>query len=378
MERKPLEIYIHIPFCIRKCLYCDFLSGAYSKEEQENYVNSLLKEIEEGTDGAIDVNEYEIQSVFLGGGTPSILPANRITEILCKLEERFVFSEDAEITMEANPGTVTDEKAGEWFESGMNRISIGVQSLCDEELKALGRIHGEEDFYKSWEMISKAGFRNRNIDLMSGIPGQTTASLEKTLQKVLALRPEHISAYSLIIEEDTFFAEKYPNGAVDEDTDREMYELTGNLLKQKGYRRYEISNYALEGYECRHNLGYWKRTEYLGFGIGAASLFKERRFRNTTSMKKYLERKELSEIREEISFLTKKEQMSETMFLGLRMTDGVEVYRFLRKFGKTPFEVYPEAIDRHVREGLLLSEKGRIRLTEKGMDLSNYVMADFC
>ncbi len=392
MQRKPLSVYVHIPFCVQKCLYCDFLSGKADEETKARYVEALLREIEaEAADGKLD--RYEVQTVYFGGGTPSLLSAEQIEKILCKLKKIFTFREvkipeessvwkfkrqgegnEPEISMEMNPGTVNLEQLCKLHEAGINRISIGVQSLQDEELARLGRIHRAEDFYRVWEEAAAAGFQNRNVDLMSGIPGQSVESLEDTIRKLLALSPEHISAYSLIVEDGTPFERLYPDGAVDEDNDRRMYELTGKLLSEAGYQRYEISNYAKEGFACRHNTAYWIRQDYIGFGIGAASLIGNVRYSNARSLHNYING---SVVHENVERLTAEEQMAETMFLGLRMTQGVSDAVFKRLYGKDMSAVYGAVIEKHEKEGLLVWENGHLRLTERGLDVSNYVMADF-
>ncbi len=376
MDKKPLGIYLHIPFCVQKCLYCDFLSGRADGELIQNYVNAMLREIElEAGDGRLD--DYEADTVFFGGGTPSLLSVSQVDKILCKLSEKFSFREGAEITLEMNPGTVSESQLAALRACGINRISVGVQSLQDSELAALGRIHRAQDVLRMWEWTQKAGFQNRNIDLMTGIPGQTEESLYDTLQKTLQLGPEHISAYSLIVEEGTPFAGLYPEGAVDEETDRRLYALTGEVLFRQGYERYEISNYAREGFLCRHNRSYWTRGEYLGFGIGAASLLRETRFRNTTDLKSYVNLAGTCSLHEEVQVLSVRERMEETMFLGLRLAKGVSKKDFSALYGVSMESVYAGVIQKHKREGLLGEEDGRIFLTKRGMDVSNYVMADF-
>lgn len=404
MAAKELEIYIHIPFCIRKCLYCDFLSGSFDEKMQETYVNYLLHEIELEADTSyqddtcvISPGEeppkvsdvYEVSTIFIGGGTPSVLPQEAIGTILTKVRRSFRVLPDAEITIEVNPGTVDFEKFCAYKAMGINRVSIGCQSLNDDELLKLGRIHTEEDFYKAWEACEKAGFTNRNVDLMSGIPGQDEESYERTLRKIIELKPEHISAYSLIIEEGTPFYEMYPNGCVDEDSDRNLYALSGRILSENGYNRYEVSNYARKGFECRHNIGYWKRVSYLGFGVGAASLIDNVRFSNVADMRSYMY--SLSDEGSDylqnlgtyyhhagsITPIPIKEQMSETMILGLRMTVGVQFDEFAKLYGKELLEVYGDIVRKHVENGLLENDGKRVFLTEKGFDLANYVMRDF-
>lgn len=279
---RKLEIYIHIPFCVRKCAYCDFLSAPAGRDTQKQYVCALKQEIQEFP----YKKEYEVSSVFFGGGTPSVLPGEEIAEIMALLKEKFVFAEDAEISLECNPGTADEQKLRIYRDCGINRLSFGLQSADNTELKLLGRIHTWEEFLATYETARRAGFKNINVDLMSALPGQTADSWKETLRKIIALNPEHISAYSLIIEEGTLFYEKYeedtrkreageqPEFLPSEDEEREMYRLTEELLEEAGMHRYEISNYAKPGYECRHNIGYWDGTEYAGFGLGASSMLR--------------------------------------------------------------------------------------------------------
>lgn len=281
-----LSLYLHIPFCVRKCLYCDFLSGPQSADMQEQYVEALCREIQETSP---EYREYQVVSVFIGGGTPSVLLPEQTIRIMETLKSCFILTDTCEISMEMNPGTVTPEKMNAYRACGINRISIGLQSANDGELKALGRIHTCADFLKAYEMTVEAGFTNINVDLMSAIPEQTLKSYQETLQKVLALQPQpvHISAYSLIVEEGTPFYEQELN-LPDEETERRMYEITDDILRKAGYHRYEISNYAKAGKECVHNKVYWQRGNYLGLGIGSASLIQNVRFHNMTDISSYV------------------------------------------------------------------------------------------
>lgn len=383
MADKSLELYVHIPFCVRKCEYCDFLSAPAGADTQQEYVRNLLLEIEQK---GVRCTDYEVTTIFFGGGTPSILKAGWIADILDAIHRNFKVRKDAEITIECNPGTLTFEKLSIYKSAGINRISVGLQSASDAELRELGRIHTYEDFLKSYDLISKKGFSNVNIDLMAALPGQTLKSYEQTLRRVLALKPEHISAYSLIIEEGTPFYEKYeadellrekgekPQMLPSEETERLMYERTKELLLAHGYERYEISNYARRGYACRHNIGYWRRENYLGFGLGSASLLENERFHNTTDLTDYLGGDYLAYEQEK---LDKKSQMEEFMFLGLRMTDGISTECFRQTFGLTVELVYGPVLEQQIADQLLRKEDGRIFLTERGLDVSNYVMAQF-
>lgn len=381
MNQKELELYIHIPFCVKKCSYCDFLSAPATEQTKEAYMAALFAEI---GGRAKDYKERIVTSIFIGGGTPSLLSGDSIRQLMEHIREGFTLAPDAEITMEVNPGTVTTEKLTAFYAAGINRLSIGMQSAQEQELKILGRIHDFDGFCQVYREAVEAGFTNINVDVMSGLPGQTLASYKDTLEKVLRLEPmpQHISAYSLIVEEGTPFAAMADRGELplpEEDTERAMYEETIEVLAGYGFHRYEISNYALDGYECRHNVGYWIRRDYLGFGIGAASLIGNVRFQNGRDLNVYLAHP--FACREEQQSLTTQEQMEETMFLGLRLIRGVSYPEFARCYGQTLEEVYGEVIARNVADGLLTvreDETGRrLTLTGRGLDVSNYVMAQF-
>jgi len=383
-NKKELELYIHIPFCVRKCAYCDFLSGPQDEETIEKYVSSLLDEIRAHASNKKLASKYNVATVFLGGGTPSILNISQIKRIFEVIKNTFAVTEDAEITIEANPGTVTRKKLETYRACGINRISFGLQSTNNEELKLLGRIHTYEEFLESYQLARECGFDNINVDLISAIPKQTLASWEETLQKVITLNPEHISAYSLIVEEGTPFAKVYGEGCPgeldlpNEEEERKIYYRTEKVLKEAGYHRYEISNYAKEGKECKHNLGYWERKEYLGIGLGAASLIDNTRYKNTDDLIYYMEHAgELSTIQEDIQVLSTKEQMEEFMFLGLRKMEGISEREFEEFFDICIDEVYDKQLKKLMIEDLIERKDGWIRLTERGIDISNYVFAEF-
>lgn len=436
---KSISIYIHIPFCVKKCQYCDFLSAPADSRAQEVYLRALKQEIREQ---AARYREYEVQTVFIGGGTPTAVPCEKLCEVLKTVLTCYRVNPQAEISMEANPGTVTKEALLAYRKAGINRLSIGLQSTDDGELKLLGRIHTYRDFLQTYRWAQEAGFTNINLDIMSALPGQSVENYKKTLETVLSLKPQHISAYSLIVEEGTPFYEKYGQESEklqatgenqpdlpSEEEEREMYALTEKLLAAAGYHRYEISNYALPGRECRHNRVYWKRGNYVGFGLGAASMVENVRFENTRKMQEYLaeyvgvpdaepvfadaaqgDEQELSNeqefsLREDthpeneqvlstwadvnsretqqifqgenVHPLSPQEQMEETMFLGLRLTEGVSKAEFHRQFGVSMEQIYGEVIQENIAQGLLADEAGYLRLTREGMDLSNYVMAQF-
>lgn len=372
-ENSPVEIYIHIPFCIRKCDYCDFLSGPSGPKEQADYVQALLREIQ-----AVEEGEgRSVSSIFIGGGTPSVLDERLLGDILKEIRNRFKVEEDAEITIEVNPGTANIGKLQAYREMGINRLSIGLQSPQDRELKILGRIHNYGQFLEIYQEARTVGFDNINIDLMSAIPDQTYEGWVKNLRTAAELEPEHISAYSLIVEEGTPFAARKLN-LPDEDTEYNMYEATAQILKEYGLEQYEISNYARKGRECRHNVGYWTRQDYLGFGLGASSLYGKERFANTADMKKYLENSRNPEkIREKEPSLTREDEMAEFMFLGLRMTKGILKADFQKCFGCTIESVYGEVLEKYESMGLLLEQDGRIFLSREGIHVSNSIMAEF-
>ena len=407
---KELELYLHIPFCERKCAYCDFLSAPADLPVRISYIKKLQEEI--AYYGA-QYGEYQVSSIFFGGGTPTILEGYQLAAILETVKDHFNITTDAEITVECNPGTLTAGKAEKLVQAGFNRLSMGLQSADDRELQLLGRIHNFAQFLESYDLARKAGFQNINVDLMSALPGQTLKSWQDTLQKVTALRPEHISAYSLIIEEGTPFYERFaederireegghPRLLPEEDVERQMYELTETFLQIKGYERYEISNYAKPGYECRHNCGYWIRKDYLGLGLGASSLVEHQRFQNTSDLKTYLEQEyspqcegqderiaETIQLQEEtgltqtghhihIETLDKKSEMEEFMFLGLRLMAGISRQQFEKKFQVTLNSVYGEVLRKLKGEQLIEEVAGYVRLTEHGIDVSNYVLAEF-
>lgn len=388
MGIKELELYIHIPFCVKKCLYCDFLSAPATDEIKDSYMKALFAEIAGRAD---EYRSFSVSSVFIGGGTPSAVDSDDIVQLMKLLYEKFTFEDDAEVTIEVNPGTVDEPDFRKYYEAGINRLSIGLQSADDRELKALGRIHDYSQFLEAYDGAVAAGFENINVDLMSDIPGQSIESLRDTLYKIthLAPRPQHISAYSLIVEEGTPFYEMRERGELDipdEDCDRIMYEETKKILNEAGYSRYEISNYALEGYRCRHNCGYWSRKNYIGFGIGAASLFENTRFSNSRDIEKYV--KDPCGCRENEIILSRQDCIEEFMFLGLRMTDGVSFDEFERTFGNSLDDVYSGVLRKNMEDGLLCEKtsghdtvsgkKGRrVALTDKGVDISNYVLAQF-
>ena len=397
-NKRPLGLYLHFPFCVRKCRYCDFLSFPSGEAGREIYLERLKEEIK--ARGAI-YQDYNIETLFIGGGTPSLMTGQQLTELLDTVRASFHVSPVGEWTMECNPGTTDAETLRIYRNAGINRLSFGLQSMNDEELKYLGRIHTAKQFTENYQAARRVGFENINIDLMSALPGQTTASWLDTLNKAAAFEPEHLSAYSLIIEEETPFWDLYGDdrsgeadvdGIIadggggqqgkaailtlpDEDSERQMYHLTKRILAEKGYERYEISNYARKGFECRHNLIYWQRKDYLGLGLGAASMVGNRRFSNVSDMTSYMH--DWSYCQEEI--LDRKAQIEETMFLGLRCTAGVSDRMFTEKFGQSMMDIYGAIIRKYLSEGFLIynPSDGRLAFSEAGTDVSNWILSDF-
>lgn len=378
MDRKEqeLELYAHIPFCVRKCGYCDFLSGTAEESTREAYLLALAREIRRAGQ---DAEGCRAVSVFFGGGTPTVLTGGQLSRLLSEIKKSFRLAGDCEITLEANPGTLDPEKLRLCREAGFNRISIGCQSADNRELRRLGRIHTWEEFLEGFRQAREAGFSNINVDLMSGIPSQTLVSWETSLRKTAELGPEHISAYSLILEEGTpFYENREKLDLPDEDTERRMYERTGEILEEYGCRQYEISNYAREGYRCRHNLGYWTGREYLGLGLGASSLWRDTRFRNTDSMEEYLKDSgNLPKIRREEEKLSASDRQSEYMILGLRLTEGISLAGFRETFGTDVRKVWPGVLEKYEGYGLLEEAAGRLKFTGEGISLSNVVLAEF-
>ena len=402
---KEISLYIHVPFCVKKCLYCDFLSFNCEKKNIERYFEALITEIV----GASKVyKDYSVKSMFFGGGTPSFVDSGLICMALSTIKESFCMKKDAEISIEVNPASAIIDKLTDYKKAGINRISIGAQSLNDKELKKLGRVHNKEMFLETFENARKAGFENINVDIMSALPDQSFDSYMSTLNRIVALKPQHISAYSLIIEEGTPFYNMDLH-LPDEELDRKMYHATKAFLAKQGYHRYEISNYALnspkkETFECCHNKVYWKRGNYLGLGLGAASMVENVRWNNTSDFDKYitffehvkntdifhdvineplaegkLKQTEKDVLHENIEFLDKKSRMEEFMFLGLRLIEGISIKEFKEVFNCDIFEIYGPVINKYTDMGLLeySIDEDYLRLTEKGLDVSNTVMADF-
>lgn len=394
--KKYVSLYVHIPFCALKCKYCDFLSfDGESYGTMLRYVDSLCQEIKLYAPIADD---YIVRSVFIGGGTPSLLDEGLITNIMAFIRKTFALEKDAEITIEANPGTLRHQKLNGYKAAGINRLSIGLQSADDDMLRKLGRMHNYDQFVATFKAARRAGFNNINIDVMSGLPGQTIHSYVDTLSRVLEFGPEHISAYSLSIEEGTPFAkdpeilESLPPDMID----RRMYEITKKLFAAHGYDRYEVSNYARSGYECRHNMVYWTGGEYIGFGLGASSYFQGKRFNNVQDILQYIQLMEETsdkfaeadnleilynettrKLRENVTPIYIDSRMEEFMFLGLRMMCGISRTDFEDRFKKDIYEVYGPVLNKYIDQGFMATYEDRIYLTDAGIDVSNVILADF-
>lgn len=450
-NKNELGIYIHIPFCVHKCIYCDFLSSPADVHTRKQYVRALINEIyltregkcankliknvlqgdntsyedmeEQAVNGltsdyalydTVCMADYEktimqedisvcvddiksenghiVTSIFIGGGTPSAIDAEDISDILDAVRKNYNVSDKAEITIECNPGTMDKKKAAIYRKAGINRISFGLQSTDNNELRMLGRIHTYEQFMESYKIAREAGFDNINIDLMSALPGQTMESFKAVLEKALSLGAEHISVYSLIVEEGTRLSDNIDSfpPIPSDDEDRQMYYMTKEMLSSYGYEQYEISNYAQKGYECKHNLKYWERCDYLGFGIGAASLYGGRRYTNISDISRYMDVlaeitnaldksyvNELLQIRTDMEELSKEDEMSEYMFLGLRKTKGIDITDFKEEFGTDIKDIFGEAIEDNIARGLLIHDGNCLYLSKRGIDISNTVMSDF-
>ena len=422
-NKNELGIYIHIPFCVHKCIYCDFLSSPADEKTRKRYVKALIREINLAAEGKTNscINKCNnesnnhgkdiVTSIFIGGGTPSVIDASDIKDIIEAVRHNYNVSDEAEITIECNPGTMDEKKAAIYRQAGINRISFGLQSTNNNELRMLGRIHTYEQFLESLRIAEETGFDNINIDLMSDIPKQSFESYKKTLERVVSLSPEHISSYSLIIEPGTVFYKMYEEGKLDiadEDTDRQMYSYTKDYLEKNGYHRYEISNYSKSGRECKHNLVYWNLEDYIGIGLGASSYFEGARFSDFSDMKKYRDtmyscgssyvsggenaKKHVKDLTDsyDIGFkirkrtenyekLTEKAKMEEFMFVGLRKCIGVSKKEFENRFSHSIDEIYGNVIDKFIKNNLLSENDNsdRIYLTDKGIDVSNYILSEF-
>jgi len=372
-----ISLYIHIPFCAQKCLYCDFPSFARKDHLRKAYIEALNKEIINLREKH---NNLEINTIFIGGGTPSVLESNEL-ECLLKEIAKLNMAKDIEYSMECNPGNLTEEKLEVMKKYGVNRISMGLQAKQDNLLKGLGRIHNYKTFKENFLLAKKVGFNNINVDLMFGLPNQRLNEWEETLREIISLEPAHISAYSLIIEEGTAFYNLYENDKLKlptEEEERKMYHLAKKILEENGFNQYEISNYAKEGKECRHNLAYWNMDNWIGVGSAAASYINGKRIKNISSVEEYINSiNEKGEAVEEIINNSKNDNMEEFMFMGLRKINGIDENEFKNRFSMNINDAYGEILNKYIDEGLLIRESGRIFLSEKGIEISNIIMADF-
>ena len=376
ITKNKIGIYVHIPFCKKKCAYCDFISYCGKDDLIEKYVDSVKKEIEH-----VKIKS-EITTIYIGGGTPSYIDSKFIVQILEKIKEKNV-AQDAEITIEVNPGTVTQEKLQDYIDCGINRISIGLQTTNDELLKQIGRIHNYEQFLETYKLAKKVGFKNINVDLMLGLPNQRIIDLKESLENVLKLAPKHISVYSLIVEEGTPIANKIENGKLklpDDELERNMYWYVKNTLELNGYKHYEISNFAKKGYESKHNMNCWNQMEYVGIGTGAHSYRDITRYSNTEDIKEYIKNVQKGEFeKNRIIHEIQKEEDSEKefMLLGLRKIDGIKISEFKNKFGDNPIYLYRNELKKLSDEKLIIIQDDNIRLSNKGIDLANLVWEEF-
>ena len=369
---KELGIYIHIPFCVKKCDYCDFISHCDKSDLIEEYIEKLKEEIENSN---LNNEEYEITTIYIGGGTPSFIDSKYIVDIINILKEKYNL-ENTEVTIELNPGTVTEQKLLDYKNAGINRLSIGLQETNNELLKQIGRIHTYEEFLETYNLARKLGFENINVDLMIGLPNQSIQNIKESLNKVIILNPEHISVYSLILEEETKLYKKYENNEIelpDEELERNMYWYVKNTLENNGYNHYEISNFCKNGYESKHNMNCWEQKEYIGFGLNAHSYVDGVRYSNTENLEEYI--KGNDKIIHEKQ--TIEDMKKEYMLLGLRKIEGISIQKFEEKFVENPIFLFRNELNKLVEEELLEVDGDIIRLTNKGLDLANIVWEEF-
>jgi len=376
---KEIGIYVHIPFCVKKCEYCDFVSYANKEEAVPAYIESLKKEIK--TTKKEVKEEYVVKTIYIGGGTPSFIAPRYMKDILDHIRKSWKVSNKCEITIEVNPGTVDEDKLKEYYDFGINRISIGMQAVDNDILKIIGRIHTYEEFLECYKFAQKAGFKNINVDVMIGLPTQRVNGVEEATDKLLKLEPNHISIYSLILEEDTNLEKRVKNQEiflVNEDEEREMYWIAKRKLEDAGYIHYEISNFAKKGYESAHNLDCWNQHEYIGFGVAAHSYLNKKRYSNTKDLKKYIAKAKENVFEKEIHEIqTEEAEQKEYMMLGLRKISGVKISEFKNKFIENPLYIFRNELHKLAVEDLIEIDEDDIRLTDKGLDLANQVWEEF-
>lgn len=386
---KDIGIYVHIPFCKHKCYYCDFISYANKESLVERYINVLIREITDvATGNRLDYENgidelFNVNTIYIGGGTPSFIESKYIVNIISTIKEYFKINENAEITLEINPGTVNENKLKDYFNAGVNRLSIGLQATNDSLLKEIGRIHTYEEFLNTYKLARKIGFKNINADLMIGLPKQTIEDVEKAVNDLIKLGLEHISVYSLILEEGTVLEEQIRSGKLklpEDEEEREMYWKVKSILEANGYIHYEISNFAKKGYESQHNLDCWRQKEYVGFGVAAHSYTNDVRYSNIENLEEYIENYENDKLEETFIFnekLTHNMKVKEYMMLGLRKLNGVSIQEFKEKFAANPIYVFKNELEKLVNEDLLEIDGDYIRLTKRGLDLANLVWEEF-
>lgn len=388
MRRKQIGLYIHIPFCKQKCSYCDFCSYANKESFIKRYIQCVLKEIiEVGNNNKIDFENgkddlFSVKTIYIGGGTPSLIESKYIVQIMEEIKSNFELDENAEITIEVNPGTVTLEKLEDYKRAGINRLSIGLQSTHEHLLKEIGRIHTYLDFLDTFRFAREAGFENINVDLMIGLPNQTLEEVKDSIEEIVSMEPEHISVYSLILEENTPLFKKVEEGLElpNEDLERKMYWAVKQTLEQNNYIHYEISNFAKKGYESKHNLDCWNQKEYIGFGITAHSYTNGIRYSNIENIEQYIKNYDEDKTEENLVFHEKQDMeamQKEYMLLGLRKIDGVSIQEFKIKFVANPVFLYHSELEKLVNEELLEIDGDMIKLTNKGLDLANIVWEEF-
>ena len=385
--KKELGIYIHIPFCKQKCYYCDFVSFSDKIELQEKYIETLIKELK-----SYNFEEYDVTTIYIGGGTPSYISSGLIKKVLenikSKIKNNKTKWEDIEITIEVNPGTVNKEKLEEYKNQGINRLSIGLQTTNDILLKKIGRIHTYKDFLDTYNLARNIGFANINVDLIIGLPEEIISDVKKDLENIIKINPEHISVYSLIVEEGTKIENLLNENKItlpDEECERRMYWYVINTLELNGYNHYEISNFAKENMESKHNINCWDQKEYIGLGISSHSYVENIRYGNTSNLEKYIENNdfaneqelETKKIRIVDEVQSKEDMEKEYMMLGLRKTEGIKVSKFKEKFGENPIYIFRNELEKLVKENLIIVDGDNIYLSNKGLDLANLVFEEF-
>ena len=382
MNKKELGIYMHIPFCKQKCNYCDFISYTNKCDKIESYMKCLEKEID-----CFDFTKYNITTIYIGGGTPSYIDSKYIKQIVNSIYKKLQLEKnelkEVEITIEVNPGTVTKGKLQDYKDVGINRISIGLQCVQDRLLKILGRIHTFEDFINTYNLAKEVGFENINVDLMLGFPDQSIEDIKESLNQIIKLNPNHVSTYSLIVEEGTKIFNQIENNELqlpDEELERNMYWYVKNTLELNGYNHYEISNFSKKGKESKHNMNCWNQEEYIGFGIAAHSYISNIRFSNTNNLEEYIKNITNNELEKNIIIeeeQTLEDKKREFMMLGFRKIEGVNISKFKEKFVDNPIFIYREKLNKLVEEGLIEIDLNNIRLTNKGIDFANLVFEEF-